>query len=109
MIECIERAADRHGVLIATVAHAGDGNLHPVFVFDREQSGTQVPPGVWAAADEVFRAALDLGGTLTGEHGVGVIKRRWLALELGEDSMAVHRAIKGALDPAGILNPGKGF
>ena len=104
MIERIERAADRHGVLIATVAHAGDGNLHPVFVFDRQ---ADVPPGVWAAADEVFRAALDLGGTLTGEHGVGVIKRRWLAAELGEDSMAVHRAIKAALDPAGILNPGK--
>ncbi len=105
MIERIERAADRHGVLIATVAHAGDGNLHPAFVFDRGQD--EVPAHVWAAADEVFRAALDLGGTLTGEHGVGVIKRRWLALELGEDSMAVHRAIKKALDPAGILNPGK--
>jgi glycolate oxidase len=57
----------------------------------------------------VFRAALDMGGTLTGEHGVGLIKRRWLALELGADSMDVHRAIKGALDPAGILNPGRGF
>jgi glycolate oxidase len=106
MIERIERAADRHGVLIATVAHAGDGNLHPVFVFDHQP---EVPASVWAAADEVFRAALDLGGTLTGEHGVGVIKRRWLAAELGEDAMAVHRAIKAALDPAGIMNPGKGF
>jgi glycolate oxidase len=55
----------------------------------------------------VFRAALELGGTLTGEHGVGVIKRRWLADELGPESMAVHQAIKNALDPAGILNPGK--
>ena len=105
MVERIERAADRHGVLIATVAHAGDGNLHPVFVFDRDEP--EIPASVWAAADEVFRAALDLGGTLTGEHGVGVIKRRWLAAELGEDSMAVHRAIKAALDPAGIMNPGK--
>jgi glycolate oxidase len=112
MVERIERAAARHGVVIATVAHAGDGNLHPVFVFDRGQPEAsppddRVPAHVWAAADEVFRAALDLGGTLTGEHGVGLIKRRWLALELGEDSMAVHRAIKAALDPAGILNPGK--
>jgi glycolate oxidase len=107
MVERIEQAADRHGVLIATVAHAGDGNLHPVFVFDRGQR--EVPASVWAAADEVFRAALDLGGTLTGEHGVGVIKRRWLALELGEDAMAVHHAIKAALDPVGIMNPGKGF
>jgi len=109
MVECIERAADRHGVMIATVAHAGDGNLHPVFVFDRGLAEGDVPPAVWAAADEVFRAALGMGGTLTGEHGVGLIKRRWLALELGEDSMHVHRAIKNALDPAGILNPGRGF
>jgi glycolate oxidase len=57
----------------------------------------------------VFRTALDLGGTLTGEHGVGVLKRRWLELELGADVMDVHRSIKNALDPTGILNPGKGF
>jgi len=105
MVERIERAAARHDVLIATVAHAGDGNLHPVFVFDRAEP--EVPASIWAAADEVFRAAIELGGTLTGEHGVGVIKRRWLAAELGEDSMAVHRAIKAALDPAGLMNPGK--
>jgi glycolate oxidase len=107
MIERVERATDRHGVQIATVAHAGDGNLHPVFIYPRGPAGAEVPASVWAAADEVFRAALELGGTLTGEHGVGVIKRRWLALELGEDSMAVHRTIKSALDPQGILNPGK--
>jgi glycolate oxidase len=116
----IGQAASRHGVLIGTVAHAGDGNLHPAFVFERPsvsgrpaagsaRAGVTVPENVWAAADDVFRAALDLGGTLTGEHGVGVIKRRWLALELGEESMAVHRSIKAALDPLGILNPGKGF
>jgi glycolate oxidase len=105
MVERIERAASRHEVFIATVAHAGDGNLHPVFVF--EPGLPEVPPAVWAAADEVFRAALDLGGTLTGEHGVGMIKRRWLADELGSESMAVHHAIKAALDPVGILNPGK--
>ncbi|MGO8958676.1 MAG: FAD-binding oxidoreductase [Streptosporangiaceae bacterium] len=105
MVALIERTAQRHGVFIATVAHAGDGNLHPVFVFDRGLA--EVPPEVWSAADDIFRAALDMGGTLTGEHGVGTIKRRWLAAELGEASMAVHRAIKNALDPAGIMNPGK--
>ena len=105
MVDRIEQAAARHGVFIATVAHAGDGNLHPVFVFERGLA--EVPVPVWAAADEVFRAALELGGTLTGEHGVGVIKRRWLADELGPESMAVHQSIKAALDPAGILNPGK--
>jgi glycolate dehydrogenase FAD-linked subunit len=105
MVGRIERAAQRHGVLIATVAHAGDGNLHPLFVFDRGLP--DVPAEVWAAADEIFRGALDLGGTLTGEHGVGIIKRRWLATELGPASMAVHHAIKKALDPEGIMNPGK--
>jgi glycolate oxidase len=105
MVQRIEDAARRHEVFIATVAHAGDGNLHPVFLFERGLP--EVPAPVWAAADEIFRAALDLGGTLTGEHGVGIIKRRWLADELGAESMAVHQAIKAALDPAGILNPGK--
>jgi len=105
MVERIERAANRHDVFIATVAHAGDGNLHPAFVFDRGLD--EVPANVWAAADEVFSAALELGGTLTGEHGVGVVKRRWLNQEIGEESMAVHRSIKDALDPLGIMNPGK--
>jgi glycolate dehydrogenase FAD-linked subunit len=105
MVQRIEQAAQRHGVFIATVAHAGDGNLHPVFVFERGLA--EVPTPVWSAADEVFRAALELGGTLTGEHGVGAIKRQWLADELGAESMAVHHAIKHALDPAGILNPGR--
>jgi glycolate oxidase len=105
MVQRIEQAALRHGVFIATVAHAGDGNLHPLFVFERGLA--DVPPQVWAAADEIFRGALELGGTLTGEHGVGIIKRRWLAEELGPESMSVHHAIKNALDPGGIMNPGK--
>jgi len=107
ILETIHAISAKYGVLVCNVFHAGDGNLHPVFVFERGLP--DVPENVWAAADEVFRAALELGGTLTGEHGVGVIKRRWLALELGEESMAVHHAIKDALDPAGILNPGKGI
>ena len=104
----IEQISARNEVLIVTVAHAGDGNAHPTFVFDRQPDG-EVPDAVWAAADEVFRTALDLGGTLTGEHGVGVLKRRWLPMELGQDVMDVHAAIKDALDPNRILNPGKGF
>jgi glycolate oxidase len=86
MVERIEQATRRHDVYIATVAHAGDGNLHPVFVFDRGLG--EVPAALWAAADEVFTGALELGGTLTGEHGVGEIKRRWLSQELCEESMA---------------------
>jgi glycolate oxidase len=105
MILAIEAAAVRHGVRICTVAHAGDGNLHPVFIFDR---GLAEPPAeVWAAADEVFRHALELGGTLTGEHGVGLLKQRWLALEAGPVAVDLQRGIKAVFDPLGILNPGK--
>lgn len=98
----IERAYD---LVIPTVCHAGDGNLHPNFVFD----GPEVPDRIWQAADELFRAALRLGGTLTGEHGVGVLKRRWLADELGDDQWELQRQIARVFDPAGIMNPGKVF
>lgn len=108
LLERIGEVAARHEVRILTVAHAGDGNVHPTFVFDPLPGG-EVPSQVWAAADEVFRAALDLGGTLTGEHGVGVLKQRWLPLELGAESLAVQHSIKEALDPHGILNPGRGI
>lgn len=108
LIEAIERAGLAHGVRIMTVAHAGDGNAHPTFVFDRRADG-EAPPEVWAAADEIFRAAMDLGGTLTGEHGIGALKQRWLGLELGPDVLEVHHAVKAALDPRNILNPGRGF
>lgn len=108
MLAGIERIAAERDVRIFTVAHAGDGNLHPKFVFDPDpDSSDGVPPVVWEAADEVFRLALSLGGTLTGEHGVGTMKQRWLGLELGEDVLGVQRSIKAALDPLGILNPGK--
>jgi glycolate oxidase len=76
-----------------------------VFVFDRGLP--EIPQAVWRAADEIFRIALDLGGTLTGEHGVGTLKRHWLGAELGEATMAAQLAIKHALDPLGIMNPGK--
>ncbi|MDP4508259.1 FAD-binding oxidoreductase [Nonomuraea turcica] len=105
MITAVEAAAARHGVKICTVAHAGDGNLHPVFIFDR---GSLEPPAeVWAAADEIFTHALELGGTLTGEHGVGLLKQRWLAMEAGPVAAEVQRGIKAVFDPLGILNPGK--
>lgn len=107
MMRRVAGASAHHKVMIATVAHAGDGNLHPIFVFDRGSDG--VPTPVWAAADEVFRAALALGGTLTGEHGIGTIKRRWLGLELSEESLGLQAGIKAVFDPLGILNPGKVF
>jgi glycolate oxidase len=105
MFTAIADISARHGVPIPTVAHAGDGNLHPNFVF----TGSEVPPAVWEAADELFRTALALGGTLTGEHGVGVLKRRWLRDELGDTSYRLQSNLKAVFDPTGILNPAAVF
>ncbi len=93
------------GVEIPTVAHAGDGNLHPNFIY----SGKDVPPHIWAAADALFRRAVALGGTLTGEHGVGLLKRQWMIDELGQQVWDLQWNIKKLFDPNGILNPGKVF
>ena len=103
MFSEIDHIAARFDVTIATVAHAGDGNLHPNFVFE----GTHVPESVWDAAQELFLAALRLGGTLTGEHGVGILKRRWIERELGSAQLNLQRDIAKVFDPHGILNPGK--
>lgn len=105
MFDAIAGIERRYGLVIPTVAHAGDGNLHPNLVFE----GSEVPEVVWSAAEDLFRAALDLGGTLTGEHGIGVLKRRWLADELGDDQWRLQRDIARVFDPLGILNPGKVF
>ena len=107
MFAAIGAIEARYGISIPTVAHAGDGNLHPNFVFDTTDHG--VPDAIWSAADELFLAALRLGGTLTGEHGVGMLKRRWLRDELGDDQLDLQRQVKAVFDPLGILNPGKVF
>ena len=93
------------GIEIPTVAHAGDGNLHPNFIY----SGSTVPEEIWLAADMMFKKALELGGTLTGEHGVGELKRHWLAVELGQSQFELQKKIKSIFDPKGLLNPGKVF
>ncbi len=105
MFDEIARIEREYDLVIPTVCHAGDGNLHPNFIFD----GDEVPEVVWRAADDLFRSALRLGGTLTGEHGVGVLKRRWLVDELGDDQWELQRQITRVFDPLGILNPGKVF
>ncbi len=105
MIDRVEKIADAAGVTVGIVGHAGDGNLHPIIVVNRAD-----PSSVDAGRlvfDEILQSGLALGGTVTGEHGVGLLKREWLSTELGPIGMRVHRAIKDALDPAGILNPGK--
>ena len=112
MFAVIASIGARTGIPIPTVAHAGDGNLHPNFVIARrpgEAADAPVPDEIWAAADEMFRAAIALGGTLTGEHGVGVLKRRWLRDEIGDRSLDLQRQLKAVFDPLGILNAGTMF
>ncbi|NUS65543.1 MAG: FAD-binding oxidoreductase, partial [Saccharothrix sp.] len=82
------------------------GNLHPGLSTPRQPGETEPPARQHEAADALDRAALAHGGTISGEHGVGIAKRRWLADELGAEQVALQRAIKAVLDPAGILAPG---
>jgi glycolate oxidase len=107
LIGGVEGVAARRETTIAVIGHAGDGNFHPLVVFDRAD-GAAVARAE-AAFGEVMEVALSLGGTITGEHGVGTLKRPWLGSQLGEDVLALAGRIKAALDPAGILNPGKGL
>lgn len=107
MLADIETIAADHGVHIASLAHAGDGNLHPMLVVPR---GDERARAVGRAAFErIVDRAVDLGGTVTGEHGVGLLKMRGLTKELSPAVLDLHRGIKAVLDPAGILNPGKIF
>lgn len=106
MFRAIERIEREQGVTIPTFGHAGDGNLHPSVLIDDES------PQSFAEAERVLdlvtRAALELGGTMSGEHGVGKLKRDALGEQLDPDTLALHRRIKAALDPRGILSPGRG-
>ncbi|MFJ1562077.1 FAD-binding oxidoreductase [Streptomyces mirabilis] len=105
MIDGVAAIADRFDVTIGVCAHAGDGNTHPVVAFDAAD------PAATARAHESFDAimalGLELGGTITGEHGVGLLKKDWLARELGPVSLGIQQNIRAVFDPLGILNPGK--
>jgi glycolate oxidase len=105
LVSAIEEIAERHRVTIATFGHAGDGNLHPTACVDPTDG--DAAERAHAAFGEIFKAATALGGTITGEHGVGAAKLGYLADHLGPDQMALLRRVKAAFDPAGILNPGK--
>jgi glycolate oxidase len=100
----IVRISETYGVAIPTVAHAGDGNTHPLIVYDPDDADAE--HRARTAFAEVMAAAIELGGTITGEHGVGRAKVAALPDQLGPDVMALTRRIKDALDPNGILNPG---
>jgi glycolate oxidase len=103
----IEEVSAHHDTPIAVIGHAGDGNFHPLVVFDPADEAARRRAG--AAFGAVMELALRLGGTVTGEHGVGSLKLPWLRRQLGDDVLELHRSIKAALDPRGILNPGRAF
>ncbi|BDM66957.1 FAD-linked oxidase [Streptomyces nigrescens] len=107
MLEGAAAIADTHGLTIAVCAHAGDGNTHPLVCFDPADPDEE--RRARASFDEIMALGLRLGGTITGEHGVGLLKKDWLARELGPVAMELHRDIKQVFDPQGILNPGKLF
>ena len=107
MIRFISEVAARHRLDIATFGHFGDGNLHPTFLTNERDAAEM--HRVEAAMKEIFDFALSLGGTITGEHGVGLAKRAFLRQQLGDASYTLLKTIKRALDPENLLNPGKIF
>jgi glycolate oxidase len=107
LIARIEEIAARHALTIGTFGHVGDGNLHPTIVFDGADAASRAR--AFTAFDEIVRAALALGGTITGEHGVGSLKQGYMTAMVGEAERALMGRVKAAFDPNGILNPGRGF
>ena len=107
MIRFIQEVGARHRLRIGTFGHMGDGNLHPTFLTD--ERNTDEMARVEKAMHEIFDYALALGGTITGEHGVGLAKKTFLPAALGDASLTLLRQLKRTLDPDGILNPGKIF
>lgn len=105
MIRAVRDIAEKYNLAIGTFGHAGDGNLHPTILCDERDSEEMAR--VDKAVDEIFAVALKLGGTLSGEHGIGVAKKKYMADQFGAVGCEVMKRIKEALDPKGILNPGK--
>jgi glycolate oxidase len=107
MIDGVADIAEKYDLTIGVCAHAGDGNTHPVVCFDGADADES--RRARESFDEIMALGLELGGTITGEHGVGVLKKEWLARELGPVGVEMQRGIKEVFDPLGILNPGKLF
>ncbi|MFJ8474970.1 FAD-binding oxidoreductase [Kitasatospora sp. NPDC094011] len=105
MLDGVAVIAERHGLTIGVVSHAGDGNTHPIVIFDA--ADPEQTDRAQRSFDEIMALGLELGGTITGEHGVGLLKRDWLARELGPVGLELQRQVKAVFDPLGILNPGK--
>ncbi|GGA18892.1 FAD-linked oxidase C-terminal domain-containing protein [Psychrobacillus lasiicapitis] len=107
MVKEIQRIADKYNLMIFTFGHAGDGNLHPTCLTDARDK--EEMERVEAAFSEIFDSALRLGGTITGEHGVGEMKAPYLEWKIGESGIEVMKGIKQSIDPLNIMNPGKIF
>lgn len=107
MIRTIDKIADRYQIPIVNFGHAGDGNIHVNVMIDSKVEGQQERAD--KAIEEVFKGALELGGTMSGEHGVGIMKAPYIPLELANNAVDYMKTIKRALDPNNILNPGKIF
>jgi glycolate oxidase len=107
MVAFIAEVAKKHKLLVGTFGHMGDGNLHPTFLTDERDVAEMAR--VHDALEEIVTRTLALGGTITGEHGVGLAKKPWLKRQVGDNSYALMRQIKHALDPQNLLNPGKIF
>ena len=105
MLDGVARVAERFGLTIGVCAHAGDGNTHPVVCFDAHDPDES--RRARESFDEIMALGLELGGTITGEHGVGLLKKDWLARELGPTGVELQRGVKAVFDPLGLLNPGK--
>ncbi|HEY5832396.1 FAD-binding oxidoreductase [Streptomyces sp.] len=107
MIDGVAEIARKYELTIGVCAHAGDGNTHPVVCFDADDP--DLTRRARDSFDEIMALGLALGGTITGEHGVGVLKKEWLARELGPTGIELQRGVKAVFDPLGLLNPGKLF
>ncbi|MGW2226170.1 FAD-binding oxidoreductase [Streptomyces formicae] len=107
MLDGVERIGEKYGLTIGVCAHAGDGNTHPTVCFDA--ADPDEARRARESFDEIMALGLELGGTITGEHGVGVLKKEWLAREIGPVGVEMQQAVKATFDPHSLLNPGKLF
>ena len=107
LVEFAERLSAQSGFPIACFGHAGDGNIHINIMADHYNRDATVREKVQCALDELFKQVLAWGGVITGEHGIGLAKKRWWPEAATEPIRDLHREIKAVLDPNGILNPGK--
>jgi glycolate oxidase len=105
MIKATREIVDRYQLNVGILAHAGDGNMHPLIAHDPKD--TDELKRIEQAAKEIFETGVSLGGTLSGEHGIGLAKAEFLPLVMNQDTLDLMADIKKTLDPNGILNPGK--